>query len=297
MENISVSLQSARQRLQVMPSLGGSVTAWDWKIDDQWSPLFRPWDGRSGDRYTFACYPLVPWSNRITNGGFEQDGIFYPIRQNRHDEAYPIHGDGWLQPWNIAEHTEDRISLILESHCFNGNPYYYVSTETFTLLPHGLSIELTVTNLGDRALPYGLGIHPIFMRGERAQLQFKASGVWLADAESIPVAHTTNFPPTWNYNMPAPFKGELIDNCFTGWDGKSRIEYPDRGITITMTMADTDGYVLMYRPPEKPYFALEPVTHPIDAFHMQGMPGLVLLAQGQKLGLQAELLVEKRGGS
>jgi aldose 1-epimerase len=288
----TVSLESDSQRLQLMPNLGGSVAAWDWKTRDGWTPLFRPWDGASEDRYTFACFPLVPWSNRITDGGFEQDGMFHPIRANRSNEPYPIHGDGWLQTWHITDRSDRRIELSLESHRFDGNPYHYASSQTFRLLPDGLAIDLTVTHLGRQPLPYGLGLHPYFVRNEKTRLLSKASGVWLSGEDPIPVAHTAAFPATWDYNTPSSLEGPLIDNCFSGWDGRSVIDYPDRGLTLTMNMADCGGYSLMYRPPGLPYFCLEPITHPIDAFHMPGRPGLRVLAGGENMSLRATFLVQ-----
>lgn len=291
----SVALQSGSQRLVLVPQLGGGVAAWDWKnAGDNWTPIFRAWDGRSDDRYTLACFPLVPWSNRITQGGFEHEGVFYPIRNNRTNEPYPIHGDGWLQAWQVIDQTDTSITLSLESHGFDGNPYHYTSTETFRLLPDGLTIDLTVTHLGDKSLPYGLGLHPYFVRNAQTTLRSKAGGVWLSGADPIPTEYTTTFPPTWDYNTPAPLEGPMIDNCFAGWDGTSVIDYPDRGLSVTMTMADCNGYSLMYRPPGLPYFCLEPITQPIDAFHMPDRPGLAVLRSGESFSLKTKLTIEKR---
>jgi aldose 1-epimerase len=286
-----VSLESATQRLQLMPTMGGGVASWDWQSRHDWTPIFRPWNGLSDDRYTFACFPLVPWSNRITQGGFEQDGTFHPVRPNRADDPYPIHGDGWLQPWHIVGQTGNSIRLTLESHAFGGDPYDYVSTQTFTLRPDGLEIILDVTHLGSKPLPYGLGLHPYFVRNGATRLRSKTNGVWLSGTDPIPTVHTENFPPTWDYNQSAPLAGPLIDNCFTGWDGQARIDYPDRGFSVTMAMADCNGYSLMYRPPDLSYFCLEPITHPIDAFHMPGRPGLVNLSSGQSLVLKTTFTV------
>lgn len=286
-----LTLEYGKHRLQLVPALGGGLAGWDWKLRNEWTPLLRPWDGVSEDRYTLACFPLVPWSNRITHGGFEHDAVFHPIRPNRTGEPYPIHGDGWLQPWQIAVHAEDRIRLSLESHGFDGNPYDYVSTQSFRLLPDGLSIELKVTHLGQGSLPYGLGLHPYFTRNDATLLRSKASGVWLSGPDAIPVAHSDTLPPTWDYNRPAPLQGPLIDNCFTGWDGQSVIEYPDRGLSIIMSMADCNGCSLLYRPPGLDYFCLEPITHPIDAFHMPDQPGLIPLSTGQSLSLKTTLLI------
>lgn len=286
-----ISIESATQRLQIAPELGGGVTAWDWKGTSGWMPIFRPWDGASGDRYTLACFPLVPWSNRITHGGFEHEGVFYPVHANRTEEHYPIHGDGWLQAWKVAEHGEDRIKLALDSRGFDGGPYHYRSTQTFLLLPDGLQIDLTVTHMGQKSMPYGLGLHPYFLRNPHTTLQFKAEGVWLSGEDPIPTELTTNFPATWDYNTPRTLEGPLIDNCYTGWNGKTIIRYPDRGLSVAMVMPDCNGYTLFYRPPQYDYFCVEPITHPIDAFHMPDQPGLAYLSHGDSLALRTKFLV------
>lgn len=291
MEVPTISLESVNQRLQLVPTLGGGVAAWDWKSADKWTPIFRPWNRLTSDRYTLASFPLVPWSNRISQGGFEHDGVFYPIRPNREDERYPIHGDGWLQSWQIADHTDSSVHLLLESHAFDGNPYHYVSTQTFSLLLSGMEIILDVTHLGDRPLPYGLGLHPYFVRNAATRLCWKADGVWLSGDDLIPKVLAQDFPPTWNYSTPSSLDGPLIDNCFTGWNGKAFIEYPDRGLTVIMSMAECTGYSLLYRPPGQTYFCLEPITHPIDAFHMPAHPGLVNLSPGQSMTLKTTFLV------
>lgn len=295
MENDIISLESPTQRVQLLPQSGGAVAAWEWKLGNTWTPLFRPWNRVSGDRYTFACFPLVPWSNRITQGGFEHEGVFYPICPNRDGERYPIHGDGWLQSWERTEHSDKRVRLSLESRNFDGNPYHYRSTETFLLLDDGLQIDLTVTNMGHNTLPFGLGLHPYFLRNADTRLLLKTEGVWLSDDDAIPTTHTTALPAGWDYNNPAPLDGEMIDNCFTGWNGKAVIDYPDRGLKLTMVMPDCGGYTLMYRPPGLDYFCVEPITHPIDAFHMENRPGLTPLEHGESLALRTKFLVSIPG--
>lgn len=283
--------QRGSQRLQLAPEYGGAVSAWDWCTGSDWTPLFRPWDGASGDRYTLACFPLVPWSNRITGGGFEHDGRFHAIHANRTEEHYPLHGDSWLQWWKVAERAEDSIKLVLDSKHFDGGPYQYRSTQTFRLLPDGLQIDLTVTHMGQRTLPYGLGLHPYFRCNADTRLQFKSEGVWLSGADPIPIEHTTKLPPGWDYNSPAPLDGPMIDNCYTGWNGRATIAYPDLGLRLTMVMPDCNGYTLFYRKPGADFFCLEPITHPVNAFHMPDQPGLVYLGHGESLALRARFLV------
>lgn len=286
-----LTLESDTQRVQLAPEMGGSVTAWDWKAGDQFLPLFRPWDGASGDRYTLACFPLVPWSNRITGGGFEFEGTFHQIHANRTEEHYPIHGTGWLQPWQVAKRDSGWVKLALESRGFDGTPYHYRSTETFLLLPDGLQVDLTVTNLGRTTLPFGLGLHPYFVRNKDTRLKFKSEGVWIPGEDLIPTEHATSFPPSWDYNNYAPLEGPMIDACYTGWNGKAVVDYPDRRLSVTMVMPDCNGYTLFYRPSDRDFFCIEPITHPIDAFHMPEQPGLACLTHGDSFALRTKFLV------
>ena len=91
----TIWLYHAGQHLGLVPSLGGSVAAWqaehpqgsDGRLD-----LWRPWDGVTQDLYQLASFPMVPWSNRISGGGFTHDGQFHPMQPNRAGEPYPIPG-------------------------------------------------------------------------------------------------------------------------------------------------------------------------------------------------------------
>ncbi|MFX8180102.1 hypothetical protein ABTK97_19475, partial [Acinetobacter baumannii] len=58
-----------------------------------------------------------------------------------------------------------------------------------------------------------------------------------------------------------------------------------------MHTTDRSGYVLMFRPNGLPYFCLEPVTHPIDAFHQPNQPGLIALAPGEDMVLLTRFTV------
>lgn len=285
----TVVLETGAHRLALLPGLGGSIASWDMTLAGQSQSILRPWDGAAPDAYTYACFPLVPWSNRIGMGGFEQDGVFYPVHLNRSGENYPIHGDGWLQPWSVLQHARDSITLELVSDRFGDNPYRYRASQCFMFSGDTLSITLSVTHEGKDPLPYGLGLHPYFHRSATTRLQMQCTGVWLSGDDPMPVAYTDTLPPSFDYRLPAGLNGPMIDNCFSGWDGRAAISYPDSGFVIDFVMRDSPGYALMYRPPGLDYFCLEPITHPIDAFHMPGRPGLQVLHKGESLHLELAL--------
>lgn len=286
-------LRHARQHLGLLPSLGGGVAAWQLDHDTGPLDLFRPWAG-STDRYTLASFPLVPWSNRISAGGFDYDGVHYPMAPNRAGEPYPIHGDGWLQPWAVHQPQDDTVEMTLDSQAFAGNPYAYQALQRFVLMDGGMDQTLTVTHTGDSPLPYGLGQHPFFPRPVGTRLTTQVQGVWLSRPDCLPTQHTTEFPPSWDLRGGMDVNGSLIDNAYTGWSGEARIDWPDYPLTLTMrepnilSRGQNDGLCLLYRSPAISAFCFEPVTHPIDAFHMPGLPGLKVLRKGESLTLQLE---------
>lgn len=280
-----VWLRHAGQELGLVPSLGGAVAAWRCARPGGDLDLWRPWDG-SPDLYKTASFAMLPWSNRISQGGFTQDGRFHAMRPNRAGEPYPIHGDAWLQAWALQQPAEDEMRMTLVSHRFDGNPYDYAATQTFRLVPGGLDQMVEVQHLGDAPLPYGLGLHPWFLRTPGMRVQAAVHGVWLSGADPIPTRYTQALPADWDLNAGIPAHGSFIDNGYGGWQGKAHIDWPEHRLRLTLTTPEPDAAAsccLVYRPPDGPALCFEPITHPIDAFHLEGRPGLRMLASGASL--------------
>ena len=290
-----VWLRARGQQLGLVPTLGGSVAAWRADLPQGAVDLWRPWDGETPDLYRLASFAMVPWSNRISGGGFTHDGRFHAMRPNRIGEPGPIHGDGWLQPWQLTQPDADTLVMALASHRFDGNPYEYEATQTFRLVDGGLDQTVTVRHLGAAPLPYGIGLHPWFLRDAGTRLTAPVEGVWLSGADPLPTEHTRDFPPGWDLNTGISAHGDMIDNGYTGWGGTAMVEWPERGLRLTATMPHfaQDGgtaghYCLVYRPPVGPAFCFEPITQPIDAFHLPGQPGLRVLATGEAMTLAVQ---------
>ena len=96
----------------VVPSLGGGLA----RFDFAGHPVFRPWpEGGSRDPFALACNLLMPWSNRISGGGFHVDGVFHALEPNLPGEPYPIHGNGFQSEWVVGATAPDSVTLTLES--------------------------------------------------------------------------------------------------------------------------------------------------------------------------------------
>ena len=86
----------------------------------------------------------------------------------------------------------------------------------------------------------------------------------------------------------------LVDNGFTGWPGHCRILQPDLGYQLDCSASGCDAF-LLFCPEAQPFFCFEPVTHPVNAHHLEGRPGLTLLSPGQSLEITWRMAVRPLG--
>ncbi len=289
-----VTLANVHLRLDVAPSLGGGVTRFDWRHEGALVPIFRPCcePRPHTDPNQLACYPLLPYSNRIGNGHFQFSGRAVEIPCNRADEPLPLHGDGWLGAWNVEEEAT-RVRLSLDRRA--GEPYSFRAAQTYALEDATLVVTLDIENTGDDALPFGLGLHPFLMRDADTELSAAAGGLWLCGDDWLPVRHVSA-PSAWQFGVAYPMPAEMVNNAFTGWSGRTSVMWPRRRLSLTIA-ADTDYYVL-YAPPGQDFFCFEPVDHPINAVNLPSggeAHGMTVLALGERLSREFRFTVERTG--
>ncbi|WP_323121497.1 aldose 1-epimerase [Burkholderia alba] len=289
----AVTLANQDLRLDVAPHLGGGVTRFDWRGEGALTPLFRRCEtpGADTDPNELACYPLLPYSNRIGGGRFQCDGRQVDVPRNRATEPWPIHGDGWLARWRVDSASETQLQLSLDRR--DGHPYAYRATQIYTLDGASLSITLAIENTGRTRLPFGLGLHPFIVRDAATELAAAASGLWLAKPDWLPERHVS-VPAAWQFGIAYPLPERLVNHAFTGWGGSATVAWPRRGLVMTVS-ADTDCYVL-YTPPGEDFFCFEPVDHPINAVNLPGggaAHGMTMLASGERLARRFGFAVER----
>lgn len=274
-------LHNERLRAEIVPQAGGGLARLDWLGGGVPRPLLRPLDpGTDGlpPASQLACFPLVPWSNRMEPGGFVFEGRRHTPAPNRAGEPCPIHGDGWQQSWRVARRGPQQVLLELDRG--GAAPFAYAASLRYRLDGDALVIELTVRNSGALALPFGLGLHPWMPDPAGARLRASAAMAWLSGPDKLPRSRV-GLPPQWDFGQAAALPPDGVDNAFDGWDGVARIEWPARGLALRIE-ADMAHFIL-YVPPGRDFFCFEPVDHPINAHNMPGRPGLTVLAPGAVL--------------
>ncbi len=285
-----ITIETDEALVEIVPRLGGSLAAFDFKRGKETLPIFRRWTADSENPRVLSSSPMVPWFNRISGGGINFGGKFYPIEPNDSLEPVPIHGDGWISPWEIVEETTNRVVLRLRSKAIP--PFDYEATQTLSLVNATLHMDLSLRHLGQTPLPYGLGHHPWFVRTPGVTLEAKATGMWLEQPPAFPAkTEPAPIPEKWNFNTPRPLPDDFIDNGYAGWDGRARIAWTDRGIAVDVEADSGTRYYHVYSLDKNHgVFCFEPVTHPNNAFGKPGTPeanGLRVLAPGATTSMSA----------
>jgi len=273
-------LQDRLTRLSLAPGVGASQVNWEVKATGQ--PLLRHSDTAalaSGTPRRLACYPLAPWSNRIAEGGFAQPEGWQALAPNTEHDPYPIHGSAWQQAWQVEHHSERRARLRLDSAV----PFAYQATLDVHLHEGCLNLDLHVVHLEALATWYGLGLHPYFPRYPDTKLYAAARKVWLAEDGRLP-SYQAEVPEPWRFNAMGLLPESVVDHAFSGWPGECVIEQPSAGHRLTCSASGAEHF-LLFCPQGQGFFCFEPVSHPVNAHHLPGRPGLRLLQRGEAMNL------------
>ena len=282
----------------VRPDLGGGLAAYDLLRDGARLPLLRRAPADTADPFALACNVLVPWSNRISGGGFSFAGRFHPLAPNLPGETFPIHGNGFQCPWRVTAASAQAVTLALDSD--GPGPFRYDAVLCYALAGGALSMRLTVTHRGAGALPYGLGLHPWLPRTPGTTLHATAARVWLEDARHLPAGHLpVGARPGWDFSASRPLPPAWINNGFDGWNGRARVDWPDCGVRLAIaarggsgdTLAPITRYLVYSPAADAPFFCFEPVLHLVDAHNLADpiAAGLAVLAEGQSAAILCTL--------
>jgi len=270
-----MSARSDRTRLKIaegraeaeVSTQGGCLTAFRWRDAAGVIDWLRP--APPGDSFApndSACFPLVPYSNRIRDGRFRFAGRDCRLRPNFGASHHCIHGHGWLLPWRLVAQSGAGLVLAYE-HDGSDWPSPYRAEQRFTLSGGALAVEIAVTNLGDEAMPAGIGLHPYFPRTPACSLTAEVAQMWATDAEVMPTqlaAPPAGADPRTGL-QPAT---AVLDNGFTGFAGRAEIVWPERGAFLAMEADPALGFLVVYTPPGADFFCAEPVSHCTDAINL-----------------------------
>jgi aldose 1-epimerase len=251
--------------LDLCPHWGGAIAAF--RNGDR--ALLRP-AGETflerGDPRLAACFPLVPFSNRIADARFSFRGQVYDLARNFPPEPHAIHGYGWQKPWEVGDASPSGAELTFR-HAVSGTPFDYRARQIFALGENGLEVALEVTNAGDGPMPAGIGLHPYLPRTDGVTLRARLDHVWLPDERKIPQQRVP-LPAAWDFARGLPLAQLDLDHCFGGWDGRAELHWPETDLTLVIETTPSLRHLVIYVPPGRDFFCIEPVSHVNDGFNL-----------------------------
>lgn len=284
-EQAPLCLRRGDFALDLCPKWGGAIAGF--RCGDR--ALLRPADAaflQHGEPHLAACFPLVPFSNRIADGRFRFRGQVYELTKNFPPEPHAIHGYGWQNAWVVADAGASRAGLTFR-HTVSGTPFDYRAHQIFALGEDGLEVGLEVTNAGEGAMPAGIGLHPYFTRTEGVTLRARLEHVWLPDERKIPQRRVP-LPAAWDFARGLRLASLDLDHCFGGWDGRAELHWPETDLTLAIEATPALRHLVIYVPPGQDFFCIEPVSHVNDGFNLleRGIEGtgVRVLAPGEALG-------------
>lgn len=281
-----IAITAGGYELVLAPEIGGAIARFGYRD----RPILRG-SAEPGSPLDCACFPLVPYCNRIRDGRFTFRGKTVVIAPNMAGDPSPLHGDGWLEPWSIESQQADRACLFF-AHQPGEWPWAYEARQTFRLSEDGLEAEISCKNLSQEPMPCGLGFHPYFPCDATTRIDTHVERVWEVDDKILPTGVAA---PTGRYalnDQPACARG--LDNGYGGWGGEMRLSYGD-GADTRMTSPDAQFFQI-YSPPAGGLLAAEPVSHANAALNEPeenwNALGMRVLGPGETMRLRMHLSVE-----
>lgn len=251
----SLELCAGALRLALRPDLGGSIAGlWCDTL-----PVLRSTEAQAlpGPRAS-GCFPLVPYSNRLGYRRFRWKGVDHTTRPNFEGSPHSLHGTGWLRRWEVAAAGEAETTLRLRHAGDADWPFAFEARQRFSLSPTGLHVQMVVDNLAEIEQPIGLGWHPYFPKRARSRLHVECDGRWESDPTLLPVRRVACA------GIDADVRHLDYDHGFDGWRGAARI----RDEAMSLVLRSSLDRLVVFTPPQRDYFCVEPVSHVTNAIHM-----------------------------
>ncbi|WP_207483789.1 aldose 1-epimerase [Arenibaculum pallidiluteum] len=272
-----VTIAAGPLTVEVAPAIGGSIAAFHGSVAGRRMDWLRPVTATGlarGDPLSMASFPLVPFCNRIRDGRFDFDGLGVHLPRNFARSPHAIHGQAWQMPWTVEDAAAGRLALVLD-HPPGAWPWRFRARQTFALDPDGLNIGLAVENRGDRPMPLGFGHHPYFPRTPQASVTASVDAIWSTDAEVMPTLLERN-EVVERLGHGLPVAAWVLDNNFTGWDGRAEIRWPERRAGLRLSAGEPFRFLVAYTPADEDLFVVEPVSNCTDWLNLRQLgPGSV----------------------
>jgi aldose 1-epimerase len=229
---------------------------------------------------------LLPWPNRIGDGRYSFGGQDHQLPLTEPAKLNASHGlVRWVR-WSLLEQSGDRVLLSHRLVPQTGYPFGLRMVVGYQLVAEwGLQVSVSVTNTGDRPVPFGAGSHPyLSLRGTPAadaELTLPANTRLLVDERQLPIGRALVADTPYDFRSGSLIGALELDDGYADLTGTSAVlRFADTATELWWD--DSYRYLQVFTPPVarfgEPAVAIEPMSCPADAFRSK--EGLITLAAG-----------------
>jgi len=245
---------------------------------------------------------LFPFPNRLKDGIYDWGDETYRFFANESLTNTALHGFGQDKPMKVTllEVEENHASITCLYSDYGQHeayPFQFSVEMIFTLSDEkGFELELVMRNHDDQVIPAGLGWHPYFAMGPKAddyRLQMPECKLVGIDERMLPTGKTYEYD---EFSELKPVGVTVLDNCFELPIQQGKAEVLVQGEKGTLHYWQQTGFgkynfLQVFIPPMRHCIALEPMTCAPDAFNNR--MGLAMLNPGEILSGQFGVWLEK----
>ena len=202
---------------------------------------------------------MAPFANRIDRGVFTYDGRRHTLAINRPEEDVAIHGLSRVAPFKIVDHTGDKARL-LHRHPAMCSPMICSRLCREARRSHRLARDQSRCG----TMPFGIGLHPYFVRDEGTRLKFRARVRFVSDSRNLPMRAIAAV------DGPDFRQGVLLQDLpwfdhYAQWEPRTALlDRPDAGLSVTMSARGGVSKSSCVCADASDFVCIEPVSHVPD---------------------------------
>lgn len=229
---------------------------------------------------------LLPWPNRIAGAAYTWEGVRHEVPCNEASTGSALHGLMCWVDWDVAECSQDAVTLWAYVAPRPGYPGALESWVTYRLdVEAGLSVSIRTVNVGKKPAPYGVSAHP-YLSIDRLPLDdlhlvSPGTTVLSVDENMAPVARHAVSETGLDLRDGRDMAAMSIDHAFTDLpEGEWAVTLSDPASGASSTLRSDARWMQLYTADSigRHGVAVEPMTCPPNAFNSG--EDVVVLAPG-----------------
>ena len=260
----------------ILPETGASVAFGRIRRSDTYVDVMRPTiESDYGNASLCASFIMLPWANRLRDARFQFRGVEYQLEPTSADGT-AIHGTVRKLAWRVVSADDTHVRLVFDSALQEkiNYPFEFSAEAEYRLDGCDFIMQVTLKNEDKQPIPAGFGHHPYFLIApespdNRVMLEIPCDQQYMLHHE-LPTEPPHPITPSADYRSLKALDYNTHDDLLTGRhdDKPMRIVYPLWNLNLEFHAEPLFKQILLFVPPEKPFFALEPQTNANDGFNL-----------------------------